>query len=88
MIMMGILEGASAAGDHEIDFRFLKFGQARRAVVEMMGTPDSETRTETLSLRRHRLIWLDDDGRRYVASFLNNRLFYWKTCTPGARGCD
>jgi hypothetical protein len=87
-LVTATLISEAAASDRELDFYFLKFGQRRNAVVEILGPPDAESRAETLSFKHHRLIWLDQDGRKYAASFLNDRLFRWKTCTAQTRGCD
>jgi hypothetical protein len=73
--------------DIELDFRFLRAGLTRKAVVEMLGTPGGQTESQTFALKFHKLMWTGPDGRRFVAAFINNRLWRWKTCSVSVADC-
>jgi hypothetical protein len=77
----------AAAQDLDLDFRSLKLGLSREAVVNMLGNPVAEIESPTLSIKYRQLLWVDPTGRRYTASFVFDRLFRWKKCSPRVRDC-
>src|SRR2546423_97943 len=86
LFTLGAQFGAQAQ-DVELDFHFLKFGQARKAVVKLLGGPDSISESHTLAIKYHRLEWIGLKKERFVAFFLNDRLFRWKKCSAGRATC-
>jgi hypothetical protein len=71
----------------ELDFRFLRAGLTRKAVVGKLGAPMAQTESQTFALKSHKLMWTGPDGQRFVAAFINNRLWRWKTCSVGVAEC-
>lgn len=83
-----VAEGEKApALDIELDFRFLRAGLTRKAVIGMLGTPIAQTESQTFGLKSHKLMWTGPDGQRFVASFINDRLWLWKTCSVSVAQC-
>ena len=56
--------------DIELDFRFLRLGLSRKAVINTMGAPNSQTKSQTLMIKYHRLMWTDPEGQKFVAAFV------------------
>jgi hypothetical protein len=81
------MSSAVIAQNIELDFHFLEVGMKRKAVIAALGTPNTETQSQTLFIKYRRLTWLDPEGRRYSASFVSDRLFGWKICSAGAGDC-
>jgi hypothetical protein len=73
--------------DIELDFRFLRAGLTRKAVIAMLGIPMAQTESQTFALKSHKLMWTGPDGQRFVAAFINNRLWRWKTCSVSVAEC-
>lgn len=82
-----LIPTSAAAQDLELDFHFLKLGLTRNTVVEMLGPPMAQSKSNTLFIEYRRLIWIGSDGQKYVASFIQNRLWRWKTCTASIMSC-
>jgi hypothetical protein len=81
------MSSAVTAEDIELDFRFLEVGMKRKAVVAILGLPKAETESQTLFVKYRRLTWLGQDGRKYSASFVSDRLFRWKICAGSVGSC-
>jgi hypothetical protein len=73
--------------DIELDFHFLRLGLTRKTVVGMLGEPGAEAVSQTLAIKYHKLIWTGPDGQRFVAAFVQNRLWRWKRCSTGVADC-
>lgn len=76
-----------ASQDLEIDFEFLKVGQTRKAVVDKLGEPSSQSRSSSFHIEYRKLTWVGSDGWRYTTSFIQNRLWRWKKCSPSSADC-
>jgi hypothetical protein len=77
----------NGTGDIELDFRFLHLGLTRKAVVNMLGTPNASTDSKTLAISYHKLMWLGPEGKKFVASFVQDRLWRWKVCSATVADC-
>jgi hypothetical protein len=78
---------AKAPEDIGLDFEFLRVGLTRKAVVDRLGAPNAQSKSETLAVTQRKLTWVDPEGQRYVASFLFDRLWRWKKCSATATDC-
>ena len=87
-LIAAMLMSASVwAQDLEMRFRSLKLGLTRDAVVSMLGAPHTETDSSTFSITYERLTWVGPGGRRFVASFIHDRLWRWKSCSASVENC-
>jgi len=73
--------------DIELDFRFLRLGLTRKAVVSMLGAPSGQVESQTFAIKYHKLMWVSPEGRKFVAAFIQNKLWRWKTCSPSVVDC-
>jgi hypothetical protein len=73
--------------DIELDFHFLHLGLSRKAVVKMFGTPNTSAESKTLMVSYSKLTWLGPDGKTFVAAFVQDRLWRWKTCSATVTDC-
>ena len=73
--------------DVEIDFEFLKVGLKRKAVIELLGPPSAQSKSQSLFVGHRKLVWITPSGARYATFFVHDRLWRWKKCTPGLKGC-
>jgi hypothetical protein len=78
---------AAVAQDIELDFHFLRFGLPHKEVVKMLGDPAAEVISRTLAIKQRRLTWVDDEGQKFVASFIEDRLWSWKKCSARVTEC-
>jgi hypothetical protein len=77
-----------AAQDLEQNFqRKLSIGDRREAVLTLLGAPTFETKSYTISIKHDRMTWISVGGRRFVALFVFDRLYGWKTCSNPANDC-
>jgi len=84
---LAFAQDASAPKDIELDFRFLAIGDTRQIVLAKLGPPNGEAETTTLAVKQHRLMWVGPGGRKFVASFLFNRLWRSKVCSASVADC-
>lgn len=82
-----LAQDSKAAEDIELDFHFLHLGLSRKAVVNILGTPNASTESETFKISYHKLSWLGPDGKKYIASFFQDRLWRWKRCSASVTDC-
>jgi hypothetical protein len=73
--------------DVELDFHFLHLGLSRKAVVSLLGKPSAQAESETLTIKYHKLMWVGSDGTNFVAAFVQDRLWRWKTCSVSLTDC-
>lgn len=81
------ISSAAVAHDVELDFHFLRFGLARKEVIGMLGEPTAEVISRTFAVKRRRLTWVDNEGQKFVASFVQDRLWHWKKCSARIVEC-
>ncbi len=86
-VLVALASTSATAQDLELDFHFLKLGFTRKAVIEMLGEPASQTKSTTLFVEYRRLVWIGPDGEQYVTSFVQNRLWRWKKCSASIKKC-
>lgn len=82
-----IAQDSKPAPDLELDFNFLRLGLTRRAVIDMLGTPDAQAQSRTLAIKYHKLMWTGPEGKKFVAAFIHDRLWRWKTCSASVADC-
>ena len=85
--LVALTSASAEAQDLDIDFHFLKLGLTRKAVTDMLGPPTAQSKSKSLFIEYRRLIWIGPDGQKYTASFVQNRLWRWKNCTPSIKSC-
>jgi hypothetical protein len=73
--------------DIELDFRFLRLGLTREAVVSMLGAPSGQVESQTFAIKHHKLMWVTSEGQKFVAAFIQNKLWRWKTCSASVVDC-
>ena len=72
----------SAEGhDLELDFEFLKPGLERKSVIDLLGPPIIQSKSQSLFVEHRKLTWISPNGTRYTASFVHDRLWRWKKCS-------
>jgi len=82
-----ISQEIKSSHDIALDFRFLRLGETRKAVIDLLGMPIAQAESRTLNVRYDRLTWIGPQGQKFVASFVFNRLWRWKTCSDTESGC-
>jgi hypothetical protein len=76
------INSASADPDVALEFEFVQLGQKRSEVVKALGAPTAETKSKTLGLQHRRLAWIADN-RKYIVSFVADRVWRVKRCDLG-----
>jgi hypothetical protein len=89
LVAGALAEGASLANPPtDLDGRFhqVAVGLTRDAVTALMGRPDSDVESDTMTVPSSRLKWTGTDGRTFVVAFIYNRVVMTKICS-GAADC-
>lgn len=82
-----VAQETKPAQDIELDFHFLRLGLTRKNVINMLGTPSALAESQTLAIKYQKLMWIGPEGQKYVAAFVHNRLWRWKTCSATVSDC-
>jgi len=77
---------ATAADDLDAKFREVTVGLTREAVTALMGRPDADVESQTLTVPHSRLKWTSPAGRSFVVTLIYNRVVRTKSCT-GVADC-
>jgi hypothetical protein len=81
VLVTGAFAQEALAPDLELDFHFLRPGLTRKAVIKMLGMPIGQTESHTFFVKHQKLMWEDSGGKRFVAAFVQDKLWRWKVCS-------
>jgi hypothetical protein len=83
----GAFAQEAPAPDLELDFHFLKAGLSRKAVIKMLGVPTGQTESHTLFVKHHKLMWEGSGDKKFIAAFVQDKLWRWKVCSTNLLDC-
>jgi hypothetical protein len=87
LLVLVLASVTAVAQNKETNFESLKLGLTRGSVISMLGAPNSETDSTTFYIKYERLTWIGAGNRQFIASFIQDRLWRWKSCSASVTNC-
>jgi hypothetical protein len=85
-VALSVASTTAVGQDLEANFRNMRLGLTREAVIGMLGPPNAEISSTTFNIRYERLTWVGRQ-RRFVASFIQDRMWHWQACSASVADC-